>query len=121
MASFVVTGLIVGSVYALLAVGLVFMYQTTGVVNFAFGAFGALGAFTFATLRLDNGAVLSLVAVVVGGAVVGALVGAATTGAQTTSPTVKAVASLALLQVPLPCSRRRSRSPPSMSWCRGSR
>jgi branched-subunit amino acid ABC-type transport system permease component len=98
MATFVLTGLIAGSVYALLAVGLVFMYQTTGVVNFAFGAFGAIGAFTFATLRVERGAFLALVLVVIGGVVLGALIGRATTGAQTTSTTVKAVASLALTQ-----------------------
>jgi branched-chain amino acid transport system permease protein len=96
--TFVLTGLIAGSVYALLAVGLVFMYQTTGVVNFAFGAFGALGAYAFSTARLDNGPVVSLVIVLVGAAVVGAIIGRATTSAQTTSPTVKAVASLALTQ-----------------------
>jgi branched-subunit amino acid ABC-type transport system permease component len=98
MLTFVVTGLITGSIYALLAVGLVFMYQTTGVVNFAFGAFGALAAFTFSTLRFENGPVISLIAVVLGGGALGALIGAATTRAQTTSTTVKAVASLALTQ-----------------------
>jgi branched-chain amino acid transport system permease protein len=96
--TFVLTGLIAGSVYALLAVGLVFMYQTTGVVNFAFGAFGALGAYAFSTLRFENGSVLSLLVVLIGAAVAGAAIGGVTTSAQTTSLTVKAVASLALTQ-----------------------
>jgi branched-chain amino acid transport system permease protein len=98
MSTFVVTGLITGSVYALLAVGLVFMYQTTGVINFAFGAFGALAAFAFATLRYELSVLTSLAIVVAGGAVAGALLGAASIRSQTTSTTVKAVASLALTQ-----------------------
>jgi branched-chain amino acid transport system permease protein len=98
MLTFVVTGLITGSVYALLAVGLVFMYQTTGVVNFAFGAFGALAAFSFSTLRGSHGTLVSLAVVVVAFAALGALIGAATTRSQTATTTVKAVASLALTQ-----------------------
>jgi branched-chain amino acid transport system permease protein len=98
MLTFVVTGLITGSVYALLAVGLVFMYQTTGVVNFAFGAFAALAAFSFSTMRDRNGALISLAVVVVAFAALGALIGAATTRSQTATTTVKVVASLALTQ-----------------------
>lgn len=43
---FIVTGLGIGAVYALAAVGLVLLYRTTGVLNLALGAAGALGAFT---------------------------------------------------------------------------
>jgi len=43
--SFIVSGLGVGAVYALSGVGLVVLYRATGVLNFAFGATGALGAF----------------------------------------------------------------------------
>lgn len=43
--SFIVSGLGIGAVYALASVGLVLLYRTTGVLNFAFGAAGAVGAF----------------------------------------------------------------------------
>ncbi len=42
---FAVTGLALGGVYALSGVGLVVLYRATGVLNLAFGAIGALGAF----------------------------------------------------------------------------
>src|SRR5919198_3844343 len=41
---FIVTGLALGGVYALSGVGMVVLYQTTGVLNLAFGAIGAMGA-----------------------------------------------------------------------------
>jgi len=41
---FLVTGLALGGVYALSGVGLVVLYQATGVVYLAFGAVGAMGA-----------------------------------------------------------------------------
>lgn len=41
---FIVVGLALGSVYALSGVGLVVLYRTTGVINFAYGAIGAIGA-----------------------------------------------------------------------------
>jgi branched-chain amino acid transport system permease protein len=41
---FIVAGLALGSVYSLTGVGLVVLYRTTGVINFAHGATGAIGA-----------------------------------------------------------------------------
>jgi branched-chain amino acid transport system permease protein len=41
---FIVSGLAMGGVYALSGVGLTVLYRTTGVVNFAYGAMGAIGA-----------------------------------------------------------------------------
>ena len=41
---FIVTGLALGGVFALSGVGMVVLYQTTGVLNLAFGAVGAMGA-----------------------------------------------------------------------------
>jgi len=41
---YIVLGLALGGVYALSGVGLVVLYQTTGVLNIAFGAVGATGA-----------------------------------------------------------------------------
>lgn len=43
--SFFISGLGIGAVYALASVGLVLLFRTTGVLNFAFGAAGAVGAF----------------------------------------------------------------------------
>jgi branched-chain amino acid transport system permease protein len=42
---FIVVGLALGGVYALSGVGMVILYRTTGVLNLAFGAVGAMGAF----------------------------------------------------------------------------
>lgn len=43
---FIVSGLAIGAVYALSGLGLVMLYRTTSVVNFAYGAVGAVGALT---------------------------------------------------------------------------
>jgi branched-chain amino acid transport system permease protein len=42
---FIVSGLALGGIYALSGVGLVVLYRATGVLNLAFGAIGAMGAF----------------------------------------------------------------------------
>ena len=41
---YIVLGLALGGVYALSGVGIVVLYQATGVLNLAFGAVGAAGA-----------------------------------------------------------------------------
>ncbi|NKQ88299.1 branched-chain amino acid ABC transporter permease [Rhizobium ruizarguesonis] len=41
---FLISGLGIGAVYALSGVGLVILFRATGALNFAFGAFGAIGA-----------------------------------------------------------------------------
>ncbi len=67
-----VAGIAVGSVYALIAIGIVLIYKCSGVVNFAQGAFVMLGAyFTFALTRLG----LVPVAAVIGAMLAMALVG----------------------------------------------
>jgi len=43
---FIVSGLAIGAVYALSGLGLVMLYRTTSVINFAYGAVGAVGALT---------------------------------------------------------------------------
>lgn len=45
---YLISGLGVGAVYALSGVGLVVLYRASGVLNFAFGATGALGAYVAA-------------------------------------------------------------------------
>jgi len=42
---FLISGLGVGAVYALSGVGIVVLYRSSGVLNFAFGALGAIGAY----------------------------------------------------------------------------
>ena len=42
---FLISGLGVGAVYAMSGVGLVVLYSSSGVLNFAFGALGAVGAY----------------------------------------------------------------------------
>jgi branched-chain amino acid transport system permease protein len=61
---FIVTGLALGGVYALSGVGTVVLYRATGVLNLAFGAVGAMGAFISWSL-IDKGAVSDGVAFVI--------------------------------------------------------
>lgn len=49
------TGLGVGSIYALVALGFVLIYRATNVVNFAQGDFAMLGAFGMVVLTIDLG------------------------------------------------------------------
>jgi len=49
------TGLGVGSIYALVALGFVLIYRATNVVNFAQGDFAMLGAFAMVVLCIDLG------------------------------------------------------------------
>jgi branched-chain amino acid transport system permease protein len=53
---FIVTGLALGGVYSLSGVGTVVLYRATGVLNLAFGAVGAMGAFLAWSL-IDRGTV----------------------------------------------------------------
>jgi branched-chain amino acid transport system permease protein len=45
--AFLTSGLVVGCIYALTATGLVVTYMTSGIFNFAHGAIGMIGAFTY--------------------------------------------------------------------------
>lgn len=73
---FVVIGLGVGSIYALLAQGVVVIYRASGVVNFAQGAVAVTAGFGFATLTQEqswnSGA--SFLAIVVLAGLLGALI-----------------------------------------------
>ena len=53
--TYTVLGLVVGCIYALTASGLVVTYTTTGIFNFAYGAIGMVGAFTFWQLSVAWG------------------------------------------------------------------
>lgn len=57
---FLISGLGIGAVYALSGVGLVVLYRASGVLNFAFGAIGALGAHVaWSVLQADGGQALA--------------------------------------------------------------
>jgi branched-chain amino acid transport system permease protein len=98
---FIVSGLALGGVYALSGVGMVVLYQATGVVYLAFGAVGAMGALIAWSLAHAGvpGWVGWLVCVAFGGAVTlvyGMVFGPALAKRD---PLVKAVATLGLTLV----------------------
>jgi branched-subunit amino acid ABC-type transport system permease component len=72
-APFVVSGLVVGSIYAIAAMGLVVTYRTTGLFSFAHGATGMAVAYAFYTLREDVGMPTALAFVLALGVVAPAL------------------------------------------------
>jgi branched-chain amino acid transport system permease protein len=96
---FIVTGLALGGVYALSGVGMVVLYRTTGVLNHAFGAVGAMGALIAWQLINENGwaeGPAYLVCVLFGGVVTlayGLIFGPPLAGRD---PLVKATATLGL-------------------------
>lgn len=54
-------GIAVGSIYALIAIGIVLIYKCSGVVNFAQGAYAMLGAYvSYALIRLGLPALLAV-------------------------------------------------------------
>lgn len=97
MTTYLVIGLVNGALYALYALGIVLMYQTTRILNFAFGAIGMVAAFSFATLALGLNVWIALAVVVVGAAAAGAAFGVVTLPIQDAPEDTKAVASLALV------------------------
>lgn len=65
----------VGSIYALIAIGIVLIYKCSGVVNFAQGAYAMVGAYvTYALIRLG----LPVIAAVVASMVIMAIIGIST-------------------------------------------
>jgi branched-chain amino acid transport system permease protein len=68
--TFSVLGIVVGCIYGLTATGLVVTYTTSGIFNFAHGAIGMIGAFTYWQLTVPWGwpAPLALAAVLLVGA-----------------------------------------------------
>lgn len=75
-ADLVVIGLVNGTTYALLGIGLVLVYRLSGTLNLAHGEIGALGASVVAVLSLRYGWPLPLA--VAGGVLAGAAFGGAT-------------------------------------------
>lgn len=68
----VAAGMAVGSIYALIAIGIVLIYKCSGVVNFAQGAYAMVGAYvTYALIRLGLPIFVAVVASMVFMAIIG--------------------------------------------------
>ncbi|MCU1360300.1 MAG: branched-chain amino acid transporter permease [Ilumatobacteraceae bacterium] len=97
MSAHIVSGVVNGALYALLAVGIVLVYQITGVLNFAFGAFGMIACYSFSSLGQHVNPWVAFAIVGIGALVAGLVIGVLTLPAQASSPLVKAVATLGLV------------------------
>jgi len=93
---FVVLGLITGAIYSLFALGIVLMYQTTGVVNVAYGAMGVLAAYAFQALSDHLATGVAFFAVLGLSVIFGAMLGGITLPARFASVATKSVAALGL-------------------------
>jgi branched-chain amino acid transport system permease protein len=122
---FIVAGLALGGVYALSGVGMVVLYRTTGVLNLAFGAVGAMGAFIAWSLINSRGWPdwLAYFACVAFGAVVTLAYGALTGPALSNrDPLVKAAATIGLALILLGAmswiwsDKARSMVLPTTTW-----
>src|SRR4030081_1386416 len=100
-ASTVIDGAITGSIFALLAMGIVAVYRTTRTLNLAQGGMATMGAYLFITLREHSvPTLLALPIVVAVGASVGLGLGQLIGWPlRRASATVKLVASLGILLV----------------------
>jgi branched-chain amino acid transport system permease protein len=67
---YVLAGVVVGAIYALIAAGFVLIYQVTGLINFAQGEFAMIGAMTAAALATNGMRPLEAAAVAVAAAAV---------------------------------------------------
>jgi branched-chain amino acid transport system permease protein len=69
-----VGGLALGSIYALIAVGLTLVYRTTGVVNFAQGELAAIGGYAYVVASLYTASpIVTMIAALLGGIAAGAI------------------------------------------------
>jgi branched-chain amino acid transport system permease protein len=96
---FIFTGLALGGVYSLSGVGMVVLYRATGVLNLAYGAVGAMGAFIAWSLINDHGwpqGVAYVICVLFGGVVTLAYGMAFGPPLAARDPLVKSVATLGL-------------------------
>ena len=71
----VFNGVVLGMVYALLALGVVLIFRASGVINFAQGPFGAFGASVLAVLYVNEGIpfYLTIPLAIISGALFGGL------------------------------------------------
>src|SRR6202163_3831858 len=71
---YVLAGVVVGAIYALIAAGFVLIYQVTGLINFAQGEFAMIGAMTAASLATAGMSTFGAAAIAIAvAAVAGAL------------------------------------------------
>lgn len=97
MAAVALSGLFIGIIYGLLAIGLVLTYQVSRIVNFAYGELGMLAAFVYLDLRLgrdvvnlqDNSLLVAIPVALVLGAVLGAILELLVARPLRNDPTVK--------------------------------
>ena len=95
---FLLLGLGAGSAYALLGLGAVLIYRSSGIVNFAQGAFAAVGAIIYYELQGHLPVALVVLAAVAGTAAVGGLTQLAIMRPlRNASPIARVVATLAIL------------------------
>jgi branched-chain amino acid transport system permease protein len=96
-----VDGVISGSVFGILAMGVVVIYRTTRTLNLAQGGMATLGAFAFIVLREHNVPTpVAAITVVLLGALIGAVIGGLIAWPlRRATPTTKLVASLGILLV----------------------
>jgi branched-subunit amino acid ABC-type transport system permease component len=73
VAAILISGLVTGSLYALLALGLIVIFGSTRMLNFAQGAVGAIGALTATSLTSSSSSPLAIVGVTVLGIMLSAL------------------------------------------------
>ena len=65
---YILAGVVVGAIYALIAAGFVLIYQVTGLINFAQGEFAMIGAMTAASLATAGMPVFEAAAIAVAAA-----------------------------------------------------
>ncbi len=96
----VLLGLVAGSIYSLSAVALVLVYRATGVLNFAQGAVGMLGTFTFIFTAAHHPTLFAVVFGLAVAAALGAVLGGLTAllGEHRLEATVLTLGALGLLQ-----------------------
>ena len=97
----IITGVIIGTVTALLAIGLILIYKTSRFINFAYASMGSLAGVTAIGLHLEKG-VPFFVAVPIGvviGMVTGLLVELIVRRFRHTSRLILTVASIGIAQI----------------------
>ncbi|MDQ1514533.1 MAG: branched-chain amino acid transport system permease protein, partial [Actinomycetota bacterium] len=54
MSTILSNGLVIGAIYGLVALGITLVYKKSGVLNFAHGEVGMVGAFVFYVLSVEQ-------------------------------------------------------------------
>ncbi len=99
---FIILGIALGGVYALVTHGMTLIYRGSGLVNFAQGGFVMAGAYAFYVFRVSLGLppVLAVIAALLAAAAIGAAFQVLVLrGMRNTSPVTRVVATLGLLLV----------------------